>query len=250
MSEITEVKTAIKRVLSIFEEIKKDTDDYLPKLSNYPADLSTAVENFEQTKTANVKKIEANVDEIQSLKKKKSDNNREILNLEEENKNLTENRHDLSNKIENVNTHIKDLEAEITTKRNEITNREQRLHELETNVHQMTSEQEKFEERMKNLEAELQEEYDKKLKYANSFENRVKAMKLLVTKNYLKTSQVQLLSALQVGTELDLKNILQAYDIKMDTATKILRKIVELGGPIDFNEPAGKVTLKTEVDFK
>jgi hypothetical protein len=59
-----------------------------------------------------------------------------------------------------------------------------------------------------------------------------------------------LINALQVETELDLSNILQAFDIKMDTATKILRKIVELGGPLEFNEAAGKVTLKAEVDFK
>ena len=61
---------------------------------------------------------------------------------------------------------------------------------------------------------------------------------------------VHLINALQVGTELDLKNILQAMDIKIEVATKILRKIVELGGPVEFDEAAGKVTLKTEVDFK
>ena len=250
MSELTSIKTAIRRISSIFEEIKSNTKDQIPKLAKFNPNLLALVENFENEKNANVKKIQTQNDEIESLKNKVSQNNREILNLEEENKNLTEKRQDLMNKIEELTNNIRDLENQKESKKGELSNREQRLQELEANVHQMTTEQEKFEGELKKLEISLMEEYDKRLKYANSFDNRMKAMKLLIEKNYIKSPQVHLISALQVGTELDLNNILQAYDIKMEVAAKILRKIVELGGPVEFNEATGKVLLKAEVDFK
>ena len=250
MSELTTVKTAIRRISSIFEEIESSTKDQIPKLTKFNPNLLTLVEKFETEKNDNAKMIQTKNDEIESLKNKVSQNNREILNLEEGNKNLTENRQDLISKIEEKTNKIRDLENQIETKKGELSNRNQRLQELEANVNQMTTDQEKFEGELKELESSLMEEYDKKLRYANSFENRAKAMKLLIEKNYIKTPQVHLINALQVGTELDLKNILQANDIKMEVATKIFRKIVELGGPVEYNETAGKVTLKTEVDFK
>lgn len=250
MSELTSVKTAIRRISSIFEELKSSTDDQLPKLTKFNPNLLSLVEKFENEKNDNAKMIQTKNDEIESLKNKVSQNNREILNLGEGNKNLTENRQDLTSKIEEKTNKIRELENQIESKKGELSNREKRLQELEDNVSQMTTDQEKFEGELKKLESSLIEDYDKRLKYANSFENRAKAMKLLIEKNYIKTPQVHLINALQVGTQLDLKNILQANDIKMDVATKILRKIVELGGPVEFDEAAGKVTLKTEVDFK
>ena len=250
MSELTSVKTAIKHISSILEEIKTNTDDQIPNLTKFNQNLLTLVEKFENEKTSNSKKVQTKKDEIESLKNKVSQNNREILNLEEENKNFTANRQDLMTKIEGLSNNIADLENQIESKKGEYSNRENRLKELEDDIHQKTMDQEKFEAELKKLESDLQEDYDKRLKYANSFENRVKAMKLLIEKNYIKSPQVQLINALQVGTTLDLKNILQAYDIKMEIANKILRKIVELGGPVEFNETTGKVTLKSEVDFK
>jgi len=250
MSELTTVKTAIRRISSIFEEIESSTKDQIPKLTKFNPNLLTLVEKFENEKNDNAKKIQTKNDEIESLKNKVSQNNRDILNLEEGNKNLTENRQDLTSKIEEMTNNIRDLENQIETKKGELSTREQRLQELEGNINQMTSDQEKFEGELKKLELIHMEDYDKRLKFANSFENRVKAMKLLIEKNYIKTPQVHLISALQVGTELDLKNIIQAYDIKLDVATKIIRRIVELGGPVEFDEAAGKVTLKSEVDFK
>ena len=250
MSELTSVKTAIKHISSILEEIKTNTDDQIPNLTKFNQNLLTLVEKFENEKTSNSKKVQTKKDEIESLKNKVSQSNREILNLEEENKNFTANRQDLMTKIEGLSNNIADLENQIESKKGEYSNRENRLKELEDDIHQKTMDQEKFEAELKKLESDLQEDYDKRLKYANSFENRVKAMKLLIEKNYIKSPQVQLINALQVGTTLDLKNILQAYDIKMEIANKILRKIVELGGPVEFNETTGKVTLKSEVDFK
>ncbi len=43
--------------------------------------------------------------------------------------------------------------------------------------------------------------------------------------------------------------MVKALDIKLGRAQSILRKIVESNGPIDYDEGAGKVTLKAEVDF-
>ncbi len=250
MSELTSVKTAVMRISSIFEDLKADTENQIPKLKKFNNNLTELVDKFEQERSANSKKIQTNADEIEALKTKKSQNARKIMNLNEESKNLSANSQSLGTQIETLTAEISNLENQIASKQSDLANREQRLHELETNVHQMALDQEKFDENLRKMSLELMEKYDARLMYANSFENRVKAMKLLIAKNYLKIPQVQLLKALQVGTELDLKNMVQAYDIKLDVATKILRKIVDLGGPVDFNETTGMVTLKEEVDFK
>ena len=92
----------------------------------------------------------------------------------------------------------------------------------------MSSEQEKFDSLVSKLEADLTQSFEEKANYVNSFENRVKAMKLLIGKEYIRTPQVQLINALQQGTELDLHNIIQALDIKMGKASQILSKIKEL----------------------
>ncbi|MHA1522200.1 MAG: hypothetical protein ACTSRK_18650 [Promethearchaeota archaeon] len=208
------------------------------------------MENFEKGNYASIKEIPTKNEEIETLKTKIAQNTREVLNLEEENKNLTGKRHNLNNKTEEFSNSIRNLETQLESKKGDITNLEQRLLDLEAKIHQMDTEQEKFKEDYKKFEFGLVEEYSKREKYANSFENSNKAMKLLVKKNYIKTPQVQLINALQVGTELDLDSILKANDIKMEVATKILRKIVELGGPVEFKEAAKKVILETEVDFK
>ena len=154
MSELTSVKTAIRRISSIFEEIKSSTKDQIPKLAKFSPNLLSAVEKFETEKNANAKMIQTKNDEIESLKNKGSQNNREILNLEEENKNLTENRQDLEKKIEEITNNIRDLENQNETKKGELSNREHRLQELEANVHQMTADQEKFEDDFKKLESD------------------------------------------------------------------------------------------------
>jgi hypothetical protein len=55
--------------------------------------------------------------------------------------------------------------------------------------------------------------------------------------------------SLQPDTTLELRNILLAIDMKEATAKKILKKIIEQNGPVEYDEAAGTVTLKGEIDI-
>ena len=50
-------------------------------------------------------------------------------------------------------------------------------------------------------------------------------------------------------TTLELKGIVQAMGLREDVARNILTKMVQKNGPIEYDEAAGTVTLKGEVDF-
>ncbi|MFX1296888.1 MAG: hypothetical protein ACFFD2_18780, partial [Promethearchaeota archaeon] len=89
----------------------------------------------------------------------------------------------------------------------------------------------------------------KKQKFVQSYENRVNAMKRLISKGYINSPQFQFIRALQLGSTLDLKNVIVAIDMREEQAKKILRKMVEEKGPIEYNESAGTLKLLEEVDF-
>jgi hypothetical protein len=74
-------------------------------------------------------------------------------------------------------------------------------------------------------------------------------MKILINKKYINSSVYQFFRALQVGSALDLKNILLAIDMRDDQAKKIINKIIDDGGPIEYDSSNGTITLKEEVDF-
>ena len=55
--------------------------------------------------------------------------------------------------------------------------------------------------------------------------------------------------SLQPDATLELRNILLAIDMKEATAKKILKKMIDQNGPIEYDEAAGTVTLKGEIDI-
>lgn len=249
MSEITDAKTALKKIISTIEEINSLSIDSIPKLQVFPTKLLEMIEQFEEEKNNNIKIIESNTDELNSLKSKIAQNNRDITRLEEENNELTKQRQDLLNKITKVQQELTETQEKIKIKKEELDNRGQRLTELKDNIQELSTIQDDFDEKMNEIETKLKGDFDKKDKYVKSFENRVTAMKSLISKKYIASNTLQLIQALQKDTILDLRNIILAIDMKEDIAKNILRKIVEKNGPIEYDEDVGKVTLKQEVDF-
>jgi hypothetical protein len=59
----------------------------------------------------------------------------------------------------------------------------------------------------------------------------------------------QFIKALQVGSKLDIKNILLAIDMKEDQARKIIARMLEDDAPIEYDQIASTITLKEAVDF-
>lgn len=249
MSEITDAKTSLKEIISTIEEMNNLSADSLPKLNEHPAKLLELIEQFEEEKNTNIKTIEANTDEINSLKSKIAQDNRDIVRLNEENTELTKQRQELLDKITKLQQELADTLEKIKGKKEELDTRSQRLEELKTNVQELTAIQDDFDEKMKKIETELKTEFDKKERFAKSYINRVAAMKALIKSKYISSQLLQFILSLQKENSLDLKNILVAIDMREDTAKNILKKIIELNGPVEYDEGAGTVTLNEEVDF-
>lgn len=249
MSELTDAKTSLKEIISTIEEMNSVSADSLPKLKEHPTKLLELIEQFEEEKNNNVKTIEANTDEINSLKSKMAQDNRDIVRLDEENTELTKQRQELLDKISKLQQELADTQEKIKGKKEELDTRGQRLEGLISNVQELTAIQDDFDEKMKKIETELKTEFEKKEKFARSYINRVAAMKALIKSKYISSQLLQFILSLQKDATLDLKNILVAIDMREDTAKTILKKIIDLNGPVEYDEGAGTVTLNEEVDF-
>jgi len=249
MSEITDAKTSLKKISLLIDEINELNTDALAKLKTQPNNVLDSIERLEQEMNTNNKTIESHTNEINSLKNQISQRQRDILKLEEEVSELTKQREELINRINESKNDLTKTQDSINLKNQEIENRNRRLKELEELIQSLREELEPFTEKLKIIEVELKTNFLKKLRFVESFENRVSALKILINKKYISSWQFQFIRALQKDNALDLSNILVATDIREDQAKNLLKKMIALNGPIEYNENSGMVTLKREVDF-
>ncbi len=251
MSEvpILDAKTSLKKMTSIIVDISGLNSDYIPKLRMQPESILEGLEKYEDEKNNLMKTIESNNEEINSFKNEISQNQRDIVKFEEDNAELTKKRQELLQKIQEKQNELNETQQIIKLKQEELISRDQRLRELEDRLFTLYKEIEKFEVELNALEAELENTFIKKEKFVQSYENRVAAMKILINKKYINSSLFQFIKALQLGSALDLKNILVAIDMREDQAKKIIVKMLEDNGPIEYNPTDGTITLKEEVDF-
>jgi chromosome segregation ATPase len=246
---LTDTKSSLKKILSIIEELNGLNSDSIPKLQTQPNILLEHIGKLEETKTNDLRTIESNDDEINSLKNKISQNQRDIASLEENNAELNNQRQTLLDKIQAAQNELNETQTKITARREEVATRSSRLGELENRLVELKDIQEKFDNKMKELETQLQAEYHKKEKFSDSYAIRAAAMKSLIKAGYVQSAQLKLIQALQPNTTLELKGIVQAMGLREDVARNILSKMVQKNGPIEYDEAAGTVTLKGEVDF-
>ena len=246
---LTDTKSSLKKILSIIEELNGLNSDSIPKLQTQPNNLLEQIGKLEEAKTNDLRTIETNDDEINSLKNKISQNQRDIASLEENNAELNNQRQTLIDKIQDAQNQLNETQAKITARREELATRSSRLQELENRLIELKDIQEKFDNKMKELEIQLQAEYNKKEKFSNSYAMRTAAMKSLIKAGYIQSAQLKLIQAMQPNTTLELKGIVQAMGLREDVAKNILTKMVQKNGPIEYDEAAGTVTLKGEVDF-
>lgn len=249
MSGITDSKSSIKKILNLVEDINNLSTESVPKLSEQQNNILQALEAFEQEKNDKNATIASNKETINSLKEQISKDERTITNLNEEKEELTIKKKEYMEKIESVQKEIQELQTEIANKKEEFESRKQRLNDLEETITELKIEKDKFEDRIQKLEKDLEKKYQDKKNYVENYDNRVKAMKILIRNDYIKSEQVKLIKALQPGTTLELNHILMAIDLNEEKAREILRKMEQQNGPIEFDEQAGTVTLKEEVDF-
>ncbi|MFX1418892.1 MAG: hypothetical protein ACFE9N_08240 [Promethearchaeota archaeon] len=246
---LTDTKSSLKKILSIIEELNGLNSNSIPKLQTQPNNLLEQIGKFEEAKTNDLRTIDTNDDEINSLKNKISQNQRDIASLEENNVELNNQRQTLLDKIQEAQNELNETQTKITARREELATRSSRLSELENRIVELKDIQEKFDNKMKEIEGQLQEEYNKKERFSNSYVMRAAAMKSLIKAGYVQSAQLKLIQSLQPNTTLELKGIVQAMGLREDVARNILTKMVQKRGPIEYDEGAGTVTLKGEVDF-
>ncbi|MFW9773405.1 MAG: hypothetical protein ACFFEO_14745, partial [Candidatus Thorarchaeota archaeon] len=137
----------------------------------------------------------------------------------------------------------------IREKNEEFSNRTKRLSDLEDKINDLSRDLSQLDDNLKEIERDLENTFLKKERQVQNFGYRVQGMKILINKKYINSSLYQFIRALQVGSTLDLKNILLAIDMREDQAIKILNKMLDENGPIEFDSTTGTVKLKQEVDF-
>ncbi|MFX0001391.1 MAG: hypothetical protein ACFE88_14860 [Candidatus Hermodarchaeota archaeon] len=246
---LTDTKSSLKKILSIIEELNGLNSNSIPKLQTQPNNLLEQIGKLEEAKTNDLKIIESNDDEINSLKNKISQNQRDITSLEESNVEQNNQREILLSKIQDAQNELNETQAKIIARREELATRSNRLDQLENRIVELKDIQEKFDNKMKEFETQLQEAYNKKEKFSNSYAMRTAAMKSLIKAGYIQSAQLKLIQALQPNTTLELKAIVQAMGLREDVAKDILTKMVQKNCPIEYDEGRGTVTLKEEVDF-
>ncbi|MHA2006732.1 MAG: hypothetical protein ACXABO_12940 [Promethearchaeota archaeon] len=246
---LTDTKSSLKKIFSIIEELNGLNADSIPKLQAQPTNILEQIEKLEEDKAGDLRSIEVNDDEINSLKNKISQNQREITTLEESNDELTGERQVLLDKITATQNQLNETQENITSKKEELTNRTTRLEELEKRIAELTDIQEKFNNQMKELETQLEGDYGKKDKFMNSYGIHVAAMKSLIKAGYVQSPQLKVINSLVPQTSLEIKGLVSASGLREDVFKSILAKMVQENGPLEYDEASGTVTLQTEVDF-
>lgn len=246
---LLDAKTSLKKMTSVIVDISGINSDYIPKLRMQPEKILEDLEKYEDGKNLLINTVESNNEKINTFKNKISQNQRDMVKFEEDNDELTRNRQEMETKIQENRKEFKIINETITHNREELRNRELRVKKLEDRLFSLNKEIEKFEDKLKALETELENTFIKKERFVQSYENRVAAMKILINKKYINSLLYQFIKALQVGSSLDLKNILVAIDMREEKARKIITKMLEDNAPIEYNQSSGAITLKEEVDF-
>lgn len=246
---LTDTKSSLKKILSIIEELKGLNSDSIPKLQTQPTNLLEQIGKFEEIKANDLRTIEANDDEINSLKNKISQNQRDIALLEEKNAELNNQRQNLLDRIQDAQNELNETQTKITARREELATRSNRLSKLENRLIELKDIQEKFNNKMEELETELQAEYNKKEKFSNSYAIRAAAMKSLIKAGYIQSNQLKVINALVPQKTLEIKGLVSASGMREDIFRSIIAKMVLKNGPIEYDEVAGTVTLTGEVDF-
>lgn len=235
--------------MSIIEELNGLNSDSIPKLQTQPTNLLEQIGNLEEAKASDQNSIEANDDETNSLKNKISQNQRDIASLEENNTELTTQRQALLDKIQDTQNELNETQTKITARREELAARSSRLAELENRLLELKDLQDKFDNKMKEQETQLQEEYNKKENFSNSYAMRAAAMKSLIKAGYIQSPQLKVINSLVPQTTLEIKGLVSASGLREDVFRNIIVKMIQKNGPLEFDEGTGTVTLKEEVDF-
>ncbi|MFW9821949.1 MAG: hypothetical protein ACFFE4_03395 [Candidatus Thorarchaeota archaeon] len=246
---LTDTKSSLKKILSIIEELNRLNSDSVPKLQSQPTNILGNIEKLEGEKANNLKTIEMNDDEINSLKNKISQNQRDISSIEENNVELTAQRQTLLDKIQDAQNGLNETQTKISACKEELTTRSSRLEELENRLVELKDIQEKFDNQMKELESQLQADLEKKEKFSNSYAMRAAAMKSLIKAGYIQSPQLKVISSLVPHATLEIKGLVSASGLREDVFRNIIVKMVQKNGPIEYDETSGTVTLKGEVDF-
>jgi chromosome segregation ATPase len=283
MSQIIELIPALKEIFELINKINDRIKDSTLKLYAEPNEIFDAIDSYIREKSNNITQIKTNKNEIDALKKNIFQTNKEFLKLETKFIDLSLDFEDINKRLENKknelnsfndklirfekenksqNKILEDLESEISDSWKLVEEKIQDVSRLEEkhnqDIIQIRSEGEqdllKLKEGLDNelikLDIEYKKQYDELLSKFQEVKDKINSLNLLIKRGFINSELYEFICSLDKKKPLDLNFICQTIKIKSEKAKKVVEKMIEANGPIEFDEKTGTVTLKKEVEFK
>lgn len=283
MSQIIDLIPNLQEVFIFIKKINDSIKDNKLRLEAEPNEIFDAIESFNREKNSNIEKIKSNKDNIESLKLKIFQLNQEIPKFESEVSELSKKQEEIQKNLEIKKKELEeiqskkekfngeydknrqlleDLESELNNSWKKVEEKIQDISKAEEKINQeinalklgydqiLTKKEEELNNKIKEVEAENEQEYNKYLDSFKPVRVKTKAIRLLIRNRMVNSELFNFISALEKDKPMELSFICQALNYDPQKAEKIIKKMVAEGGPVNFNEKNGLITLQKEVEFK
>lgn len=283
MSQIIDLIPNLQEVFKFIKKINESIKDNKLRLEAEPNEIFDAIESFNREKNSNIEKIKSNKDNIESLKVKIFQLNQEIPKFESETRELSKKQEEIQknfeikkkeleeiqSKKEKINVEydkkrqlLENLESELNNSWKKVEGKIQDISKVEERINQeinalkvgynqiLTKKEEELNNRIKEIEAEYEQEYNQYLDSFKPVKVKTKAINLLIRNRMINSELFNFINALEKDKPMELSFICQTLNYDPQKAEKIIKKMVAEGGPVNFNEKNGLITLQKEVEFK
>ena len=283
MSQIIDLIPALREIFEFIKKINEKVKDTNLKLDAEPDEIFNAIESYNREKNNNIEQIKSNKNEIDNLNSKLFQITQEIPRSESRLSELSDQYQEIYNRFESKRKELEDIKTNLNDSKKEYDNQSNYLNELESEINESWKKVEEkiqelskleekqnqhlakiktenkqeiiklkdgFEEELMNYETEYKQQYNELLEKSTPIRIKINAMKLLIKNGFIDNELYEIINALQINKPLELKLISQMIKIEPEKIKNVLKKMIELNGPIDFDEKSEIITLRKEVDFK
>ncbi|MFX0027099.1 MAG: hypothetical protein ACFE8M_11865 [Candidatus Hermodarchaeota archaeon] len=283
MSQIIDLIPNLQEIFIFIKKINDSIKENKLRLEAEPNEIFDAIESFNREKNSNIEKIKSNKDNIEVLKIKIFQLNQEIPKLESEVNELSKKQEEIQKNLEikkkefediqsikgsfneefekkrllleKLESEIKEFWKKVEEKIQEISKADekitQEINALKAGYNQiLTKKEEELDKRIKIIEAELEQDYNKRLDSFKPIKIKTNAINILIKNRMLNSELFNFICALEKDKPMELGFICQTLNYDPQKAEEVIRKMVADGGPINFNEKNGLITLQKEVEFK
>ncbi|MFX0020106.1 MAG: coiled-coil domain-containing protein [Promethearchaeota archaeon] len=283
MSQIIDLIPNLQKVFLFIKKINDSIKDDKLSLDAEPNEIFDAIESFNREKNSNIEKIKSNKDNIESLKVKIFQLNQDIPKVDSEVSELSKRQEEIQKNLEIKKKELEEIQSEKEKFKGEYDKKEQLIEDLKSELNNswkkveektqdiskaeekiiqeinalklgynqiLTKKEEELNSKIKEIEVENEQEYKKCLEGFKPFKVKTKAINLLIRNRMINSELFNFISALEKDKPMELSFICQTLNYDPQKAEKIIKKMIAEGGPVNFNEKNGLITLQKEVEFK